>query len=188
MSTLLSIAESLLLAASLCADCFAVSTRSSVTLRSVSWRSVVPIAIVFGVVQTTLMALGWMFGDIFVGHVQRISSLIGFLLLLYVGGSMMLQAVRNKVDAHDLNGLRNVVIGAVATSIDAFAVGVSLSMGSVPSAKMVMNLSAVFCVTILSVTGGMFGGQKIGRRFGRPAEIVGGGVLMLIGLGVLLKV
>ena len=175
----LSIAESLLLAASLCADCFAVSTCSSVTLKSVSWRSVVPIAIVFGVVQTALMALGWMFGDIFVGHVQRIASLIGFLLLLYVGGSMMLQAVRNKVDAHDLNGLRNVVIGAVATSIDAFAVGVSLSMGSVPSAKMVMNLSAV---------GGMFGGQKIGRRFGRPAEIVGGGVLMLIGLGVLLKV
>ncbi len=62
-------------------------------------EDVVPIAIVFGVVQTTLMALGWMFGDIFVGHVQRVASLIGFLLLLYVGGSMMLQAVRNKVEA-----------------------------------------------------------------------------------------
>ena len=182
----LSILESLLLAASLCADCFAVSTCSSVTLKGISWRKILPIAFVFGVVQTALMALGWLFGDIFVGHIHKIASLIGFLLLLYVGGSMILEAVKNEDEARDLNGLKNVVIGAVATSIDACAVGVSLSMGFVPLGKMMMNLAAVFAVTILSVVGGMFGGQKIGQRFGRPAEIIGGCVLILIGLNILL--
>lgn len=182
----LSILESMLLAASLCADCFAVSTCSSVTLKGISWRKILPIAFVFGVVQTALMALGWLFGDIFVGHIHKIASLIGFLLLLYVGGSMILEAVKNEDEARDLNGLKNVVIGAVATSIDAFAVGVSLSMGFVPLDKMMMNLAAVFAVTMLSVVGGMFGGQKIGQRFGRPAEIIGGCVLILIGLNILL--
>lgn len=183
---ILSLLESLLLAASLCADCFAVSTCSSVTLKGISWRKILPIAFVFGVVQTGLMALGWLFGDIFVGHIHKIASLIGFLLLLYVGGSMILEAVKNEDEARDLNGLKNVVIGAVATSIDAFAVGVSLSMGFVPLGKMMMNLAAVFAVTMLSVIGGMFGGQKIGQKFGRPAEIVGGSVLILIGLNILL--
>lgn len=182
----LSILESMLLAASLCADCFAVSTCSSVTLKGISWRKILPIAFVFGVVQTALMALGWLFGDIFVGHIHKIASLIGFLLLLYVGGSMILEAVKNEDEARDLNGLKNVVIGAVATSIDAFAVGVSLSMGFVPLDKMMMNLTAVFVVTMLSVIGGMFGGQRICQKFGRPAELIGGCVLILIGLNILL--
>ena len=59
---LLSIVESLLLAASLCADCFAVSTCSSVTLEDISWRKILQIALAFGVVQTALMAMGWLFG------------------------------------------------------------------------------------------------------------------------------
>lgn len=185
---LLSILESLLLAVSLCADCFAVSTCSSVTLKGISWRKILPIAFAFGVVQTALMALGWLFGDIFVGHIQKIANLVGFLLLLYVGGSMILEGVRNEEEARDLNGLKNVVIGAVATSIDAFAVGVSLSMGLVATGKMMVNLVCVFVVTMLSVIGGMFGGQRIGRRFGRPAEIVGGAVLVLIGVNILLGI
>ena len=182
----LSIAESLLLAASLCADCFAVSTCSSVTIKDISWKSVLPIALAFGAVQTALMTSGWLFGDMFAGRIQKVASLVGFLLLLYVGGSMILEAVRYDGEVRDLNGLKNVVIGAVATSIDAFAVGVSLSMGFVPTGKMMMNLAAVFVVTILSVAGGMFGGHKIGCRFGRPAEIAGGAVLILIGLNILL--
>ncbi len=183
---LLSMLESLLLATSLCADCFAVSTCSSVTLKGISWRKILPIAFVFGAVQTALMALGWLFGDIFVGHIHKIASFIGFLLLLYVGGSMIWEAVKNEDEVRDLNGLKNVIIGAVATSIDAFAVGISLSMGFVPFGKMMMNLAAVFAVTMLSVIGGMFGGQKIGQKFGRPAEIIGGCVLILIGLNILL--
>lgn len=183
---LLPILESLLLAVSLCADCFAVSTCSSVTLKGISLRRILPIALTFGLVQTALMASGWLFGDIFVGHIRKLAGLVGFLLLLYVGGSMIVEAARGGEEARDLNGLVNVVIGAIATSIDAFAVGVSLSMGFVPSGRMVMNLAAVFVVTVLSVAIGMLGGQRIGRRFGRPAETIGGAVLILIGLNILL--
>lgn len=180
------ILSAFLLAVSLCADCFAVSSCSSTSLQTVNWRKVSPIAIVFGLIQTLLMFAGWMFGDVFVGVVEKAASVIGFLLLLYVGGSMILEAVRGNEEARNLNGLRNVIIGGIATSIDAFAVGISLSMDRCPSSQVTADLIAVFIVTVLSVVAGMFGGCRVGRKFGRPAEIAGGTVLILIGLSVLI--
>ena len=182
------IISAFLLAVSLCADCFAVTSCSSVSLGSVSWRKVMPVALAFGVIQTLLMLLGWLFGDIFIGAVEKIANMIGFLLLLYVGGSMIVEAVRGKAEERNLNGLKNVIVGGVATSIDAFAVGISMSMEHASSRKVALDLAAVFIVTVLSVICGMFGGAKIGERFGKPAEIIGGTVLILIGLNILLGI
>lgn len=186
MSLAAEILRALLLAVSLCADCFAVSSCSSVTLKTVSWRRVMSIALVFAVIQTLLMWLGWMFGDIFVGLLERLAGLIGFLLLLYVGGSMILEAVRGGSDERNLDGIRNVIIGGTATSLDAFAVGISLSMSRCPVIEVSLDLAAVFLVTLVSVVAGIFGGCRIGRKFGRPAEIAGGCVLIAIGIFILL--
>ena len=98
---------------------------------------------------------------------------------------MILEAIRHDDEVRDLNGFRNVVISAVATSIDALAVGVSLSMGRLETRAMITNLAALFIVTMISVVAGMFGGYRVGRRFGQPAEIIGGIVLIAIGAGVL---
>ena len=125
------ILQAILLAVSLCADCFAVTTCSSVTLKSVTLRKVLLIAIVFATVQTLLMLIGWLFGDLFVGFISKAARWIGFLLLLYVGGSMILEGIRGNEEVRDLNGIKNVIIGAVATSIDALAVGISMSMAQV---------------------------------------------------------
>lgn len=177
--------SSFILAVSLCADCFAVTSCSSVTLGSISWRRVMPIALAFGVIQTLLMLLGWLFGDVFVGIVEKAAGIIGFLMLLYVGGSMVIEALKGEADARDLNGIRNVIIGGIATSLDAFAVGISMSMDHCAGSKVIADLTAVFIVTVLSVIAGMFGGYRVGRRFGRPVEIAGGAVLILIGLNIL---
>lgn len=190
------ILQAILLAVSLCADCFAVTTCSSITLKSVTLRKVLVIAIVFATVQTLLMLVGWLFGDLFVGFVSKAARWIGFLLLLYVGGSMTLEGIKGDEEVRDLNGLRNVILGAVATSIDALAVGISMSMAQVGEDAlasdhalmvntMIADHVAVFIVTMLSVFAGMYGGYRVGRRFGRPAEILGGLVLICIGLGVL---
>lgn len=176
---------SIAVALSLCADCFAVTSCSSVTLERISWRKILTIAFIFGVIQTLLMWLGWLFGDVFVGIVEKAASIIGFLLLLYVGGSMILEAVKGGSDQRNLNGIWNVMIGGLATSIDAFAVGISMSMDYCSSDKAAVNLTALFVVTVLSVVAGISGGSAIGRRFGKGAEITGGCVLILIGLNVL---
>jgi putative Mn2+ efflux pump MntP len=178
--------QSILLALSLCADCFAVTTCSSVTLREISWKKVAPIALAFGFVQTALIVAGWLFGDIFIGLVEHIAKWIGFLLLLYVGGSMLLKALLKKEEKPlELNGLKNVILGAIATSIDALAVGISLSMSQPETRYLVSTFVSVFVITILSVIAGMYSGQALGKRLGRIAEIIGGIVLIAIGVNLL---
>lgn len=180
------IIKAILIAVSLCADCFAVSLCSGVTLKQIKWGSVLRIALVFAVIQTGLMLAGWAFGEVFVGFIEKISHLIGFLLLLYVGGSMLIEGIKGEEEIKDLNGLRNVVIGGVATSIDALAVGVAQSMAGCGFAGVLPLLIAVFAVTALSVIAGLWGGKILGQRFGRWAEIIGGLVLIGIGISILI--
>ena len=178
------ILEAIIVAISLCADCFAVSLCSSVTLRRICWRDVLRVSLVFAVIQAGLLLAGWLFGNLFVGLISRISHFVGFALLLYVGGSMLVEGNRNKQETRDLNGWRNVIVGGVATSIDALAVGVAQSMAHSPWSGFCPLLIAVFAVTALSVVAGIKGGSAVGGKFGRSAEIVGG--LVLVGIGVTL--
>lgn len=176
------------LAVSLCADCFAVSMCSGVTMKDVSRNRVLLVALIFGVVQAAFLSAGYFFGDLFVGYVERFAHWIGFLLLFYVGGSMILEAVRGEEEARDLNGIKNILVASVATSIDALAVGISLSMDMETVGSALLKALAVLIVTMVSVVAGILGGRKIGTRFGRGAEIVGGSVLVLIGLNILLGI
>lgn len=176
------IVESILIAISLCADCLAVSLCSSVTIRKINWRAVLRVAVAFAIIQSGLLLAGWLFGNLFVGLIERISHILGFLLLLHVGGSMFIEGIRNKQEIRDLNGLKNVIIGGVATSIDALAVGVAQSMSGQTWPGFAPLLISVFIVTAISVICGIRGGKALGSRFGRWAEIIGG--LVLIGIGV----
>lgn len=180
------IVQAIIIAASLCADCFAVSACSSITLRSISRRTIVSTALSFAIIQSGLLLAGWAFGNLFVGLVFRISHIIGFLLLLYVGGGMLLEGIRavkgEDVESRDLNGIRNVIIGGIATSIDALAVGVSQSMAGISWSGFVPLLASVFLITAISVIAGICGGRAVGLRAGHWAEIAGG--LILIGIGV----
>ena len=182
------IISAVLLALSLCADCFAVAACSSVTLRDDTWGRILPVTVVFGIMQAGLFVVGWAFGDLFAGVVGKFAPIVGFLLLLYVGGSMLIAAWKNEESARDLNGIKNILIGAIATSIDAFSVGISFSMDGESAGDMVMKSIVILIVTILSVIAGMKGGAYAGRRYGRGALFAGGTVLLLIGLNILFNV
>ena len=176
------IIESILVAVSLCADCFAVTLCSSVTLKDLRWTNVLKVAFAFAVIQSGLLLAGWAFGSLFATYVIKVSHIIGFLLLLYVGGSMLLEGIRGKEEVRKLDGWRNIVLGGIATSIDALAVGVAQSMEDTNWSGFLPLLIAVFVVTALSAVLGICGGRFIGKRVGRIAEIIGG--LVLIGIGI----
>ena len=176
---------SLVFAVSLCADCFAVSLCSSVTLRAIRWRDVARVSIAFAIIQTGLLLAGWAFGGLFVGFLDKVAHIIGFLLLLYVGGSMLIEGIKGEEEVKDLNGWKNVILGGVATSIDALAVGISLSMDGQTWLEIWPLVLSVLAVTALSVIAGIWGGKTIGKLAGRWAEIIGGLVLVGIGVGVL---
>lgn len=179
------ILQAILIAVSLCADCFAVSLCSGVTLKESNFRSTLKVAIAFGVIQAGLLTAGWALGSAVVGLVDRISHIIGFLLLLYVGGEMLIEGIKGEIEAKDLNGFRNVVIGGVATSIDALAVGAAQSLAGADFNGVASLIVAVLLVTIISVIAGIQGGHMIGKKCGRWAEIAGGTVLLAIGISLL---
>lgn len=177
----------LLIALSLCADCFAVSLCSAVSLKSARWRPILLIALAFAFIQAGLYMLGWAFGYAFVGLIQTVSHIIGFVLLLYVGGSMLLEGIKGESQGKNLNGWRNILLGGVATSIDASAVGVSMSMSGLAAPDSAALCACVFGVTALSVCAGISIGKALGcsKRLGRVVEIVGGVVLIGIGVSIL---
>ena len=184
------ILSAILLGISLCADCFAVALCSSVTVtREEVRRKVWTIAAVFAVIQTGLFLVGWGVGTVateliaeYVGHFEKFAHALGFLLLLYVGGAMFLDGVRSKSEHLNLGGFKSIVIGGIATSIDAAVVGLSMSMDAAPWKEIWPIAVSVFVFTVLSVLVGMLSGSFIGRKLGYSARIVGG--LVLIGLGV----
>ena len=180
------ILESVLVAVSLCADCFAVTLCSSVTIKDLRWRTVARVAIIFAFVHTGLLLTGWAFGSMLASYVVKVSHVIGFVLLLYVGGSMLWEGIKGEEEVRKLDSIRNVVLGSVATSIDALAVGAAKSMEDTSWNGFLPLLVSVFAVTPLIAGLGICGGRFIGRRAGRLAEIIGGCVL--IGIGVTLLV
>lgn len=179
------VVESVIIAVSLCADCFAVSLCSSVTLKEIGRRQVFVIALSFSLIQSLLLLCGWLFGSLMAGYVERVAHIIAFVLLAYVGGSMIVEGIRGEENARDLSSFRNIIVGGVATSIDALAVGVSQSVAGQSWPGFVPLLVSVAVVTAVSVVAGINGGRIIGVRFGRWAEIIGGVVLVAIGAGML---
>ncbi len=179
------ILEAILVAVSLCADCFAVTLCSSVTLKDLRWSSVAKVAAVFAVIQTGLLLAGWAFGSLLASYVIKVSHIIGFLLLLYVGGALLWEGIRGKEEVRKLDSMRNIVLGGIATSIDALAVGVAQSMEDTSWNGFLPLLIAVFAVTALSAVLGICGGRFIGKHVGRIAEIIGGLVLIAIGVSLL---
>lgn len=179
--------QTILFGLSLCADCFAVSVCSGVTLRDVRIRDVAKVAVSFAVIQTSFLIAGWGAGALFAGLVEKIAHIIGFLLLFYVGSSMAVEGIRGEDEGKNLNGWKNIILGGIATSIDALAVGISLNLTGQDWAETFPQAVSVFVFTALSVVIGIPGGQKIGTKAGHLAEIAGGIVLIGIGLSVLLK-
>ena len=184
------IVSAILLGISLCADCFAVALCSSVTVtREEVRRKVWTIAAVFAVIQTGLFLAGWGVGTFateliseYVGHFEKVAHVIGFLLLLSVGGEMFIDGVRGKSEHLNLDGFKSMIVGGVATSIDATVVGLSMSMDEATWTDIAPVALSVLVFTALSVVVGMFSGGFVGRKLGHSARIVGG--LVLIGLGV----
>ena len=171
-------------ALSLCADCFAVSACSSVTVRKASHLHILAVSLLFAVVHVGLLLAGWSVGGLFAVILQKVSRWVGLLILLYVGGTMIWEAIRGKELMRNLSGWGNVLLGALATSIDALAVGVSLSMEGESGRAILAKAAVLFFWTVLSVGAGIAGGMRIGKKWGMVAEVLGG--IILITLGVLI--
>ena len=180
----MSLVEILALAVGLALDAFAVSLAAGAAGHAAGPRPAFRLAFHFGLFQFMMPVLGWYAGSLVAARIAAADHWVAFALLLWVG-VRMIRSGRDPDPAPvraDMSRGWTLVGLSVATSIDALAVGLSLAMLGVaiwyPSAV----IGVVTCV--LSLVGLRLGG-RLGARFGQRAELVGGGVLILIGLRIL---
>jgi len=166
-------------------DAFAVAIAASIALHPVTRRQVFRFGFHFGLFQALMPVLGWLLGSTVVRWVAAFDHWIAFGLLAYVGGKAIVEALRRgdeKKAAADPTRGWSLVIFSIATSIDAFAVGLSFACLGVS----VWYPSVVIGLTTGSLTTlGMLIGARLGARLGKRMEIAGGLVLIAIGTKIL---
>jgi manganese efflux pump family protein len=177
----------LLLAIGLSADCFAVTLASSVHLKKLNSIKVLRTALSFGIAQAAMPAIGWAVGRAVIDFIAGFDHWVVFGLLIIIGGRMIWEALRkhpHSQEPEDISRGWLLVSLALATSIDALAVGLSFAFlkTNILTACLIIGLVA-FGITIL----GFFLGHKAGRLLGETARIIGGVILIGIGVKVLVS-
>ena len=181
-----------LLAIGLAMDCFAVSIASGIILKRVRMRPMLIMALAFGFFQALMPLLGWIGASFFSHLIENIDPWIAFAILAFLGGRMVLESFKDEDCRHEFDptSLKVVSALAVATSIDALAVGVSFAFLGVRSFSSILPSIGIigFVSFALSFVGLMFGirfGCGIARKL--RAELWGGVILIIIGTKILIE-
>ena len=178
--------ELLLLGIGLSMDAFAVSVCKGLAMQRSDGKTAVACGAWFGFFQAMMPVIGFYLGRIFAGAIEAVDHWVAFGLLSFVGINMIkeaLEAEQEKADS-DLSPKAMLPL-AVATSIDALAVGVSLAMTAKVS---IWTAVALIGLTTFLLSGaGAWVGGVFGRKFEKKAEIFGGVILILLGLKILLE-
>ena len=175
----------LLLAVGLAMDAFAVSICKGLAVRKVTVRTMVIIGLWFGVFQGLMPVIGYVAGSAFYDLISDYDHWIAFILLFLIGVNMIREALFDEEEGVDDDlGFRTMLLLAIATSIDALAVGISLAM---TGDGIVEPALVIGVVTMLISMCGVWIGSRFGDRYGKKAELVGGAILILIGLRIVLE-
>lgn len=180
--------ELFLIAVGLSMDAFAVALCKGLNMHKLNYRHAAIIALFFGGFQALMPMIGWVLGSQFDQYISSFDHWIAFILLAFVGGKMLIEGIKNNEEddcsCDDRLEFKELLILAVATSIDALAVGISFAFLEVH----ILPASLLIGITTFSFSfAGVIIGNRFGNKFENKAEIVGGIVLILIGLKILLE-
>ncbi len=177
--------ELLLLAVGVSMDALAVAICKGMAIKGLKLRHALIVGLWFGVFQALMPTLGWLLGSAFADLITAVDHWIAFVLLAIIGGNMVREAL-----SHDEDGCNpslaflGMFMLAVATSIDALALGVTFAFLRV---NILAAVSLIGLCTFLISAVGVWVGHVFGVRFKSKAELFGGVVLILIGLKILLE-
>lgn len=176
----MTILELFLIAVGLASDAFVVSITLGLKYKYINIFNKLKIAITFSTLQVLMPMLGFLVAYNFNSQVTFLTKFIAFLILSLIGLNMLI----TKEEELNYNiGLRNLFILGIATSLDAFAVGLSYAFLNV---NMLVSLSLIGIVTFLMCFAGPFLGNYFGSKIANKPQVVGGIILMLIGFKILI--
>lgn len=182
--------ELLLMGIGLAMDAFAVSICKGLSMRRVNKKQAVVIGLFFGGFQGLMPFVGWVLGNQFEQYITNVDHWIAFILLGFIGGKMILEAIKPGEACDEIKeldaplDLKELCILAIATSIDALAVGITFAFLSYP---IVEAVSIIGVVTFLICITGVYVGNFFGSKYKNKAEFAGGAILVILGLRILLS-
>ncbi|MBE0687311.1 MAG: manganese efflux pump [Anaerolineaceae bacterium] len=167
-------------------DVMAVSLGIGTSGQIATTRGKLRLSFHFSIFQSGMAALGWLAGETIVRYVEGFDHWVAFILLAFVGVKLIRSGFEKDGNAfnQDPSTGKTLVLLSIATSIDAFAVGLSISFLNVPIAMSVLLIG--LASLILSLLG-LFAGIYLGKKFGKQMEIFGGLILLFIGLRVVVS-
>lgn len=176
-----------LLAVGLSMDAFAVSICKGLAMKQLTVKQAVIVGLWFGGFQGLMPALGFLLGTTFAAFVNVVADWIAFILLALIGGNMIREALSKEEEVENASlSAKEMFVLAVATSIDAFAVGVSFACMEIGS----MIIPAVCFIAVITFTLSMVGvkvGNVFGTKYKARAEFAGGCILILLGIKIILE-
>ena len=181
--------ELFLIGVGLAMDAFAVSICKGLNMRKMNYRQATVIALFFGGFQAFMPFLGWSLGRHFEHYIVSIDHWIAFILLAIIGGNMIKEALGDEEDVecgdcHDQLDLKELLMLAIATSIDALAVGITFAFLRV---NILPAISIIGITTFIISFAGVHIGHHFGSKYEKKAELAGGIILICIGLKILLE-
>lgn len=182
--------ELFLLGVGLSMDAFAVSVCKGLGMKKLNKKQALIIGLYFGGFQALMPFVGWLLGSQFQKYITSIDHWIAFILLGFIGGKMMIEAVRewNEEEVVDVMDApidhKNMLVLAVATSIDALTVGITFAFLGTP---IVEAITIIGITTMVISIAGVVVGNFFGSRYKSKAEFIGGLILVLLGLKILLE-
>lgn len=177
--------ELILIALGLSMDAFAVSVCRGLSMPRMKWKNALIVALFFGGFQAAMPLAGWALGRQFEHYITSLDHWIAFALLAFIGGKMILEAVRGEeAGCEESLNLKDLLVMAIATSIDALAVGITFAFLQV---QIIPSVSLIGITTFVISLAGVFIGHKFGGWLMQKAQIAGGLVLILIGVKILLE-
>lgn len=171
-------------------DAFAVSVCKGLSMRKVNKPQCLVIGLFFGGFQALMPFIGWLLGSRFESYITSIDHWIAFVLLGFIGGKMVVEAIREKEEEVEILQMdpplhmKELFVLAVATSIDALAVGITFAFLEIP---IIEAMAVIGITTFIISVGGVYVGNYFGNKYKRKAELAGGIILILIGLKILLE-
>lgn len=185
----MSIVEIVLLAVSLSMDAFAVALCKGLAIKKINLKSCAIVGLWFGAFQGLMPLIGYLLGSTFADKITSIDHWIAFILLALIGGNMIKEALeKDEEKLNDSLGFKTMLVMAIATSIDALAVGVSFAFTDFePDWFVYIAFVLIGIITFTLSSIGVKIGNIFGTKYKSKAEFAGGLILILLGLKILLE-
>ncbi len=179
------ILEIILIAIGLAMDAFAVSICKGLSMKKMDWKKALIIAGYFGVFQGLMPVVGYFLGTNFESLVTKIDHWIAFGLLAFIGINMLKEAFSKETESYnDDVDFKTMIILAIATSIDALAIGITFAF---LRTNILLAALIIASITFVISIAGVKIGNKFGCKYEKKAEIIGGLILICIGVKILLE-